>query len=162
MSWEAILKRNYVRNFQPEQQSDEWLEEVKDKYIVYIASQGTLIDETKGKYLWKYQGHFDSRQEAFDRQEKSFWEGGNPAPWTMEGNLYQGEAVVYDGAALVLGVPTYWYYIADGLDDIPPSNPEQEIRVDRHNPDRVMDRLTGRPFNFEKDELPTDFKDENR
>ena len=45
MSWEDILKRNYVRNFQPEQQSDEWLEEVKDKYIVYVASQGTLIDE---------------------------------------------------------------------------------------------------------------------
>jgi len=165
MSWEDILKRSIVRNFQLEEQSDEFIENMKDKYLGYIAPKSSY-QSNYGIWILLPFALGDSRQEVFDVMKRDFMEQGNRPGntwgWTMEGNLYQGDAVIYDGAMLVLGKPTYWYYIADGLDDIPPSNPEQEIRVDRHNPDRVMDRIEGKEFDSEEGELPSDFKDENR
>lgn len=150
---------NFVRSFKLEDQTDEFIERNKNKYIGYVAAKRN--QSYAGLWVGVQFGG-KSRQEVFNAMQDSFIKKRNPKPWTMEGNLYQGDAVVYDGVALMYSAPSYWYYIADGLDDIPPSNPEQEIGVDRHNPSRVIDRMKGKQFDTEEGELPSEFKDKNR
>ena len=167
MSWKDILKVlsedeisvNFVRDFTPERESDEFIENMKGKYLGYVAAKGS---HQRNAGLWILNEVGNSRQEVFNTMQDSFIKNRNPHPWTMEGNLYQGDVVVYIEAALAYNAPSYWYYIADGLDDIPPSNPKQEIRVDRHNPNRVMDRIKDKEFDTEEGELPSKFKDKNR
>lgn len=159
MSWDSILKIRYKLNWSPENEPPEFFENNKGRFIIHIAGK------TPGRAFygqWVWQGSFASRQEAYDAQKKKFIEKANPRPWTMEGNLYQGIASVYDGPAMVLGAPRYYYYISDGLDDMPPENPEEEIRVGTSNPDRVLDRMEGLHFDRDRDDFPEHTKEENR
>ena len=162
MSWQSILKFRFQRTFDLDElkaEDPEFYEEHKNKFLTYI---GTKTKGRKGYGVWILTSSDDSRQEAFDGRQREFIRDANPDPWTMEGNLYQGIASVYDGPAMVLGAPQYYYYIAEGFEDSPPENPEQEIRVDMHNPDRVLDRMQGFSFDKDRDDFPEKTKEENR
>ena len=152
MSWENILKIASEReNF-----DEVWNnEEDKKKFLVYLSGQESS-NSLHGK--WVYLFSADTRQEAYNDLKQRMHDGGNPHPWTVEGSLYEGHAVVYDDSnpfrSLMLMAPSYWYYIADGPDDLPPSEPET-IRVDWTSRERLLDRMAGADYDETREERQT-------
>jgi hypothetical protein len=88
------------------------------------------------------EGHtFNSRREAYDalKREAAI---GNPMPWTVEGNLYAGQMNVYDGIALMLTAPSYYYIIIEENEELPDAA-SFHARIDWASREAVLDRMAG-------------------
>ena len=90
----------------------------------------------------KPEGHtYNSRREAYNAL-KAEMAIGNPDPWTVEGNLYGGECVVYDGIFRVMGVPEYYYIIIEENEKLPDAS-NYHPRTDWTSREALLDRMSG-------------------
>tara|TARA_R110002020_G_C16143565_1_gene762094 strand:- start:561 stop:1025 length:465 start_codon:yes stop_codon:yes gene_type:complete len=144
-----------------------WKEILKEDKLYYWAITGQkYTSDMHGKW-WSYGYIFSSRREAFDDLKEQMSKG-NPRPWTVEGNMNEGHAVVYDGAAHMIMAPSYYYIIVeisdkeidmddretakltkDELKELLNSLPEPATHrpyVDTSTPSRVMDRIHGKEY----------------
>lgn len=140
------------------------LKEPEKLYQAWIVGKGSSIKTTWETLKERDRTPllFTSRQEALNYLKESFSRG-NPAPWTVEGNLYEGAATVYDGAAIVLGAPSYLYAIIR-IGEKPPPKDELTTTVARnvlHKPNKVVDRIEGSPYDHEEDDFNVNFKEGN-
>ena len=119
-------------------------EDEDEKYIAFITEQYNS-PSMYGKWVRYPKGSFDTRQDAYNELERLMYENGNPRPWTVEGSLFGGHCVVYDGIAMMLGAPSYKFIIVEDGEELPDPityNP----KVNWTTGDRVLDRLEGKRY----------------
>ena len=139
-----------------------WLSILKEegKYKVYITGESNT--KLRGWHVFTQDTdeihYFSSRQEAYDWLKEDFIKKGNPRPWTIEGSLYEGHAVVYDGIFLMINAPSYFYAIVKEGDS--PPDPH-EINVNWTSRDRLRERMRGNEYDPRRDEFDEDFKEDN-
>ena len=166
MNWESVLK------FGPRQVPKQSLgskrptidvdikptpKRPKPKFVVSITSrfgEGRLANTWATLWEGNIQ-RFDTRDEAKDFLVKTMIEGGNPDPWTVEGDNERGVCIVYDGVFEVLGAPSYKYYIHPENEELP--SPFQfDPKTTNTTREAVLDRLHGRPYGTTKREDSND------
>ena len=144
-----------------------WKEILKEDKLYFWAITGQTGTSNMYEKWWSPSDIFSSRREAFDDLKKKMSEG-NPRPWTVEGNMNEGHAVVYDGVALMLMAPSYYYIIVEFSDkeifadgsgrefekvltedetlELLPEVTTYKPYVDTSTPSRVMDRMQGKEY----------------
>lgn len=158
--WEDILKfgpretpAQSIGSKQPMKVSEKKLPEPEPtKFVVSLTQQhrGSLY----GKWATLYGGDikkFDTRDEAKEWLIEDMIRSANPAPWTVEGDNVSGHCVVYDGFAMSLSAPSYYYLIHEENKELPDAasfNPN----VDWTSREATLDRLEGRPYGTTKRE----------
>ena len=155
--WKNILKRfgpqqtpkpslgsKVKQTTQPVSDAEPLPEDEDIKYKVALTERMRSSPSFRGRWI-EFKDKYNTRQEAFDALEESMYENRNPDPWTVEGDLYGGHCIVYDGIFMVLGAPSYYYIIIEDDEELPDPlsyNP----RVDNVTRDRVLDRFEGRKY----------------
>ena len=121
------------------------------KYEAYITQQysGSLY----GKWFngMGIEKQFSTRKECFEHLKQVMADNGNPKPWIVEGTYKEGHAVCYDGMAMMMNAPMYYYIIikvGDKLPDAASFSPH----VDWTTGARVMDRMNGVEYRMDDDE----------
>ena len=98
---------------------------------------------------------FETRREVFDDMQKRLSQRTptTPYPWTMEGNLEEGTAIVYDdegplaGVAMIMGAPQYFYIIWPTKDkDNMPDPKTFNTRNLGTSPESLRQKLSPNPF----------------
>ena len=119
-------------------------EDEDEKYKVFVTEQYNS-PSMRGEWIHYPKELFDTRQEAYNELERVMYEKGNPRPWTVEGNLFGGHAVVYDGIAMMLNAPSYKFIIVEDGEELPdPIN--YNPKVDWTSGQRLLDRMDGKRY----------------
>ena len=97
----------------------------------------------------------ETRREVFDEMQRRLSRRTytTPRPWTMEGNLEEGTAIVYDdegplaGVAMIMGAPQYFYIIWPTKDkDNMPDPKTFNTRTLGTSPESLRQKLSPNPF----------------
>ena len=167
MSWENILKDKKWHKDEPRppsgknQKETTEFEEVSDSVIEILQKPEEQEGPSEKFKLWitgqrgtsrmagnwyeiagKPEGQtYNSRREVHNALKEEM-KIGNPKPWTVEGNLYGGEMVIYDGIFRVMGVPEYYYIIIEENEELPDAS-DYHPRTDWTSREALMDRMAG-------------------